>query len=150
MDNCLISCQVIADMKKVQDDLIIINLYFSLSKNCYLVIFCQILLRLWWDLEIGNLVCRFIQILTPKCKRGSERRGDFQHVDLIICRWRSKVSPLNYQLSQIMIRHDLMKPCKLPASYLRVECVATSLVRSIVLPKVTRENWFAQLGSQNY
>ena len=27
MDNCLISCQVMADMKKVYDDLIIVNLY---------------------------------------------------------------------------------------------------------------------------
>ena len=27
MDNCWISCQVMADMKKVYDDLIIINLY---------------------------------------------------------------------------------------------------------------------------
>ena len=27
MDNCWLSCQVMADMKKVYDDLIIINLY---------------------------------------------------------------------------------------------------------------------------
>ena len=30
MDNSYISCQVIADMKKVYDDLIIINLYLIL------------------------------------------------------------------------------------------------------------------------
>ena len=29
MDNCWISCQVMADMEKFYDDLIIINLYFS-------------------------------------------------------------------------------------------------------------------------
>jgi hypothetical protein len=29
MDNCWISCQVMADMKKVYDDLMIINLYIS-------------------------------------------------------------------------------------------------------------------------
>ena len=31
MDNCWISCQVIADMKKVYDDLTIINLYYTSS-----------------------------------------------------------------------------------------------------------------------
>ena len=30
MDNCWISCQVMADMKKVYDDLIIINLYATM------------------------------------------------------------------------------------------------------------------------
>ena len=29
MDNCLISCQVMADMKKVYDDLIICNKHFE-------------------------------------------------------------------------------------------------------------------------
>ena len=33
MDNCWISCQVMADMKKVYDDLIIINLYLKQSQN---------------------------------------------------------------------------------------------------------------------
>ena len=35
MDNCWISCQVMADMKKVYDDLIIINLYvyYSIVKD---------------------------------------------------------------------------------------------------------------------
>ena len=32
MDNCWISCQVMADMKKVYDDLIIINLYDNVKK----------------------------------------------------------------------------------------------------------------------
>ena len=47
MDNCWISCQVIADMKKVYDDLIIINLYifytfdFFSYTPCYLNIFYQ-------------------------------------------------------------------------------------------------------------
>ena len=37
MDNCWISCQILADMKKVYDDLIIINLYVFIStiwKRC--------------------------------------------------------------------------------------------------------------------
>ena len=33
MDNCWISCQVMADMKKVYDDLIIINLYIAVTRN---------------------------------------------------------------------------------------------------------------------
>ena len=33
MGNCWISCQVMADMKKVYDDLIIIDLYFILNRS---------------------------------------------------------------------------------------------------------------------
>ena len=36
MDNCWISCQVMADMKKVYDDVIIINLY-SCHRNSYIL-----------------------------------------------------------------------------------------------------------------
>ena len=47
MDNCWISCQVMADMKKVCDDLIIINLYLcdfmsGASLNFFLYEFCEI------------------------------------------------------------------------------------------------------------
>ena len=35
MDNCWISCQVMADMEKFYDDLIIINLYLVLRCKCY-------------------------------------------------------------------------------------------------------------------
>ena len=49
MDNCCISCQVMADMKKVYDDLIIINLYqkqkFSVKwlhhKISYIIFGCE-------------------------------------------------------------------------------------------------------------
>ena len=33
MDDCWISCQIMADMKKVYDDLIIINLYLSTEQD---------------------------------------------------------------------------------------------------------------------
>ena len=33
MDNCWISCQVMADIKEVYDDLIIINLYIPIQKE---------------------------------------------------------------------------------------------------------------------
>ena len=38
MDNCRISCQVMADMKKVYDDLLIINLYIGVKMK-YLLLF---------------------------------------------------------------------------------------------------------------
>ena len=41
MDNCWISCQVMADMKKVYDDLIIINLYSFQSYNLNTNLHCR-------------------------------------------------------------------------------------------------------------
>ena len=43
MDNCWISCQVMADMKKVYDDIIIINLYRWNFSTTYPIFFPNLL-----------------------------------------------------------------------------------------------------------
>ena len=55
MDNCRISCQIMADMKKKYDDLIIINLYATailLDVLSDFLIFCIIGLKVGTDMEV--------------------------------------------------------------------------------------------------
>ena len=49
MDNCWISCQVKADMRKVYDDIIIINLYKNWLASIFLwfVLFFEKLKAIW-------------------------------------------------------------------------------------------------------
>ena len=49
MDHCWISCQVMADMKKVYDDLIIINLYVLCTSQTIIK-----RAKKWWDLQLSN------------------------------------------------------------------------------------------------
>ena len=54
MDICWISCQVMADMKKVYDDLIIINLYV-----CQTNLIREIIFEKYKDSEFVLGSCRF-------------------------------------------------------------------------------------------
>ena len=54
MDNCWISCQVMADMEKFYDDLMIMNLYktlkfFNLPSKRTWVIIEQCINEIWWE-----------------------------------------------------------------------------------------------------
>ena len=71
MDNCWISCQVMADMKKVYDDLIIINLYCCMQ---YVLHFSHRFTKLQG--LIMRLIWEFSSVLLPsRCKTWRHTAG---------------------------------------------------------------------------